>query len=294
MLDVGERRWIGTVPPIDRLPVIADQADVGPAAANLLEDGELQRVQVLGLVDEQVAEPPPDHLGERLVALQVHEEIGQQVVEVGHTASALQRLVRRPHRLEPGLVECGAATGPPCRVAELPRLDQPGAGPIDVGHHPHRVASELGLGEHLADQARSIRCDHGCRGAGGERTIAEQPQGDRVERARLDGVAHIESAESSAQLAGGIAGEGERQHVACIGRAVGDATGDASGQHGGLARTCGGHDRERHRVRGDGFALLWIEATQQPARGIGRVVARLGATFHLTGHSVTIGLQSAP
>ena len=50
---------------------------------------ELERVDVLELVDEQVAEPPALDLGEGRILVQLARALGQQVVEVEHPAVAL-------------------------------------------------------------------------------------------------------------------------------------------------------------------------------------------------------------
>ena len=57
-VEVGEVAGVGAVPGIDGLVRVADDAQVGVGPEPLREQVELQRVDVLELVDEQVAEPP--------------------------------------------------------------------------------------------------------------------------------------------------------------------------------------------------------------------------------------------
>ena len=63
--EAGQQRGVGSVPAVDGLVRVADDAQVGPASPPGLEEGELQRVDVLELVDEQVPEPPALRGGER-------------------------------------------------------------------------------------------------------------------------------------------------------------------------------------------------------------------------------------
>ena len=92
-------------------------------------------------------------------------------------------------------------------------------------------------------------------------TIAEQAQGDAVERAGLDRLVDLESAQPSPQFAGRIAGERQRHDVTRFGLAVLDPMGDPPGQDGRLAgaggrpRSPAGRRRSRRRVAGRHRAL---------------------------------------
>ena len=66
----GERAWVGAIPAVDRLPRVADEADIGPATSNALQHGVLQRVEVLCLVDEEVAITPAHSIGPGRVGAQ--------------------------------------------------------------------------------------------------------------------------------------------------------------------------------------------------------------------------------
>ena len=71
------------------------------------------------------------------------------------------------------------------------------------------------------------------------------------------------------ELAGGAAGERDREHVAGVGAALADAEGDAPREHAGLARPRRREDRERHVRLGDGRALVRVEVCQQRVVGHG-------------------------
>ena len=63
-LDVDEQGRIGTVEPVDRLRRIADEEEVVASGAEQIDEPVLERVQVLGLVDQHVAVAPAERVGE--------------------------------------------------------------------------------------------------------------------------------------------------------------------------------------------------------------------------------------
>ena len=69
-----------------------------------------------------------------------------------------------------------------------------------------------------------------------------------------------------AHLAGGLAGEGERQRVAGIGGFDGDPVGDAAGQHPCLARSGAGDHRHQLRFGRDRGALVCVQIGDQRVR----------------------------
>jgi membrane protein YdbS with pleckstrin-like domain len=87
------------------------------------------------------------------------------------------------------------------------------------------------------------------------------------------GLADVESPQTASQLAGSVAGEGERHHVTRLGVAAFESMGDAPGQHRRLARTRGSDDRRggrpcspppaagRRRVRSAGDRRSWRHDT---------------------------------
>ena len=89
-VDLGEQCRVGAVERVDGLRRVADEEEITAVGRQLVEDPVLDRVEVLGLVDEDVPEPPPRRVGERSVGGQVATEHEEQVVEVDHAASALE------------------------------------------------------------------------------------------------------------------------------------------------------------------------------------------------------------
>ena len=88
---------IGAVEAVDRLGRVADEVEVVAAADDLLEQPVLQRVEVLGLVDEHVAVAEPHGVGPLRVDRQLRGRQHQEVVEVDDAAPPLQRLVGAEH-----------------------------------------------------------------------------------------------------------------------------------------------------------------------------------------------------
>ena len=265
LLDVEQRRRVGAVPAVDRLAVIADEADVGATVADGVEQRELQRVEVLRLVDEQVAEPPAHDVGERArraACSSARAPADRRSRRRRGVASTRCTPTTRRRRLSPSSVLRRRAL--PRGLAEALGLDHPDPGPVEVGHDRGRVAAQPRLGQHLADQAMAIGGDDRGRGvrssALGRATGAARRRGTCPTRS----VAHVQPAQPPAQLAGRVTRERQGQHVLRVGRAVVDAARDASGQDRRLARSGGGDDRQRRRVGRDGEALLGIETTQQP------------------------------
>ena len=92
-----QERRIGAVPAVDRLVRVAHHAEVGPSPTPGLEEVELQRVDVLELVDEEVAEAPPLRSGEVGLVVELRGAQLEQVVEVDHATLALLVGVGREH-----------------------------------------------------------------------------------------------------------------------------------------------------------------------------------------------------
>src|SRR5690606_11280335 len=91
--ELVEEAGVGAVPAVDRLVRVAHDEDVPAIAPPGLEQPELERVHVLELVDEEVAEPPALGGGEAGVPLDGRGAGGEQVVEVHDVALGLGRLV---------------------------------------------------------------------------------------------------------------------------------------------------------------------------------------------------------
>ena len=92
-VDVEQEAGVGAVPAVDGLLRVADREHVVAGAPPRLEQPELQRVHVLELVDEEVAEAPALGGGEPVVLLEGSGAQREQVVEVDQPGALLVRLV---------------------------------------------------------------------------------------------------------------------------------------------------------------------------------------------------------
>ena len=222
-VDVEEEAGVGAVPPVDRLLRVADRGHVVAVAAPRLEQAELERVHVLELVDEEVAEPPALRGRERLVLLEGPGDEGEQVVEVDQAAAALAVLV--------GGVDLGdhararSAGLRPARahgVDVVVRGDHAGLGPLDLGGQLGGHRALVLAGDRSAPARVRRRPLRSSRVSGRAALVgpagAQRAPGHRVEGARGGVAAEAEAAQAVVELAGRLAGEGEGQHVARVGR----------------------------------------------------------------------------
>ena len=84
-----------------------------------------------------------------------------------------------------------------------------------------------------------------------------------MDRARSGALGHAERTEAVGELGGGLAGEGDGEHVGGVGAAGADPPGDTPGEHTGLARARAGDDRQRQGVAHHRPTLLLVEAVEQ-------------------------------
>ena len=85
-----------------------------------------------------------------------------------------------------------------------------------------------------------------------------------MEGAGGDAVAQAERPQPVGELAGGLAGEGEREHVAGVELAGERPVGDAAGEHPGLARAGAGEDAQRAwSVAVTAWRCCVVEAVEQ-------------------------------
>jgi hypothetical protein len=143
---------VGAVPAVDGLVGVADDAEVVAAVQPGGQQGELQRVDVLELVDVEVPEPPPLGVAERLVGAQRPDALLEQVVEVDEALVGLEVLVvavdagdrgRRQGRV------AAEALGP---VGVRLGRDAPGLGPLDLGDDVEYVGAAPVAGEQWRDR----------------------------------------------------------------------------------------------------------------------------------------------
>ncbi len=229
--DVGEEQRVRAVEAVDRLRRIPDQVEVVPSADDELEQPELDGVQVLRLVHEDVPEAPPHGLRPPRVSRELGGRHREQVVEVDDAAPAL----------EGG--EGGETLGDPLRCRRDPAARGADRGRIVVRGHAARTGP-VGLpgerrhrhaGRDLGEQTVAIADDGRGMLVELEPPLPEQPEGDGVERARLDAFAQSGPAQAAAQLAGGLPRERQGEGVPRVGRSGGDAVGDAARQYPGLS-----------------------------------------------------------
>ena len=230
----------------------------------------LQRVEVLHFVDEEVAIPPVHPFRPRPIGAQCLDRVSEQIVEVDHTAAALEPLVGGCEVGETGRRQRGTSTRDADGALITIGGDHARLRPVEVGERTVRLDLQLELARHLSSQAQPVvghvrRSVIGC-----QRAVAQQAQRDAVKRAGLDGLADVEPAQATLQLGRGLAGERERQHVLWSGCAMGRPVRDAPSEHRGLARPGCGHDGEWARQGGDGRTLFCIETVQHRVGRHGR------------------------
>ena len=136
--EAGEVGGIGAVPRVDGLVGVADDAEVGSIVAPRLEQPELQGVDVLELVDEQVAEAPALGRAEPAVVLQGGGAEQQEVVEVDLVLAPLLVLVPLVQLGDDARRQRRAATGGGRGRLVAGGGHHPGLGPLDLGGHVGR------------------------------------------------------------------------------------------------------------------------------------------------------------
>ena len=264
--ELVEELRVGAVPRVDRLVGVADHAQVDLGAHPCLQEPELQRVDVLELVDEQVAESPTASCGILGVGLDVAGREAEQVVEVDHATTELGLLVAGVdvgHRL-------GSDGHPAVGDRRLRRVvagrDHACLGPLDLADDverqrgraaPHEARHEPDL---AVEQLRRVD-------AALFPPLPELGVGDGVERAGVDAAAQAEMVDALAQLGGSLAGERDGEHSPRIDLALRHPAGDAAGEDPRLAGPGAGDDAQRQRVGRDGGGLCRVEAREQALAG---------------------------
>ena len=218
--EAGEVRRVGAGEPVDRLVGVADHAQVGAVAQPGAHQPELRRAGVLELVDEEVTEPPALRGRELGVALEHVGAPDDEVVEVDQPALALLALVVGEDRRHLGRRAGRGAPGQRDRDLVAVGLHQPGLRPLDLGGELGRGQRALApaLGEEPQEDP-DLAVEQ--LGHGAALLVGPAPQlreRDGVERARGDRFPHAEAGEAGAQLTGGLAGEGDREHVRRVDR----------------------------------------------------------------------------
>ena len=274
---IRERREIGARGPgerVDRLVLVADDAQVGAVAEPQLEQPLLERVRVLILVDAEPALARTDSGGGLRVAFEEIDGADQQVVEVDPIRACLRAFVAgedldeqvdRDGRLTAGL---GGAAGDGALVGR--RREPPALGPLDL------VGQVLGRGEPVvAGQAASDRHDERQLGVEqvGQRLVVVMRRPEVAQLAQRMGMegagrdpGQPEAAQPLDHLARRLVREGDHEDL--VGRDdVGrDGVGRAMTDDPGLARARAGEDADRTARREDGFALGIVEVGEEALR----------------------------
>ena len=253
---------------VDRLVLVADDADVAALPEPELEEASLERGRVLVLVDGEPRVSLVDLLDRRLILLQDVDEVDQDVVEVDETPACLGPLVAAVdaheqldrHRRRPHHVGVRRDRGGVGVWREPPRLR-----PLDL------VDEVLGRREAIAagqvagqrrDEPPLVRDDLRHR-----RLVLSRPEmpqlreRSRVERARGRS-REAQGTDPLGHLGRGLLGERDEQHPSLVHRAGGRGVGGAMADDPRLARPGTGDDRHGPGDDGDGLTLRVVEARE--------------------------------
>ena len=222
---------------VDRLVVVAHDAEVVARAEPSVEQPGLERVHVLVLVDGEGVEPGPDDLRGLGVLVEQSQGETEHVLEVEASHRVLAALVplvdpqhqlRRDRRLV--IARARRGTGPAGSSGSSPTRSR------------RRARGGGGTCAAAAARSRARRSAAPCGRAPGERLAGvrlpqprELRERGRVERARLDAV-DVERSETPLQLPGGLLRERDREDLRCLERAAPDLARDAMRDRGGLPR----------------------------------------------------------
>ena len=244
----------------------------------------LQRVDVLELVHEQVAEAPADGGGIGRIALQLGDAVREQIVEVDQAALVLELFVGRVVLGHLGGRERGAPRRGCPRVRRRRQLLGPG--PVDLRRHlahdlrPGRAARAA---QHVLHQPAPVGRQLRWTAADVLPPLPGQPVGNAVERPCRHCDAGPQHPQPPHQLPGRAAGERDDEDVAGVGRAIGDAPGDAPREDTRLAAPGRRDDAQRRAVGHHRPPLVRVEVRQQRLHvhpltvliAVGRWIARL-------------------
>ncbi len=265
--EVAEVGGVGAGEAVDRLGGVAHHADLVAAAEPEVEQGRLQRRDVLELVDGEELVLRAD-LGGHPLVLGEHGGVEQEdVLHVHPALAALDVLVGGEHPRHRRRVEPGDVTTTPGREGGvLLGADVADLGPLDLGGQVAQLAlvdaetlapggereqRQLGLGEGGQVGAVDARPE--------EAQLAER---GGVEGAGLD-AGGAELAQAGAHLAGRPGGEGDREHLGGLVDAGGHAVRDAVGDRAGLAGAGSGQHPDRPAQRLRDLALLGVERVEE-------------------------------
>lgn len=272
LLELQDVLDVGPPPAVDGLVGVAGARDVLVLGRQRVGDHELGVVGVLVLVDHDVLVPFAqlgDHVGVFLEQLHGFE---QEVVEVERRVLFQDRLVLGVDLGDGAVVEVVGLFG------EAGGVEQVLLGRGDRAQHPaggEVFGVDLQLFEGLLDGALLIG---GVVDRVARRQVqavgvpAEQPRAQGVERGDGGGAGLLlgqQPGDALLHLAGGLVGEGDRQHVPGRDADLAHQVGDASGDDAGLARARARQDQQRAVHVGGGSLLGLGEAFEQVGRRLG-------------------------
>ncbi len=265
--EVAEVVGVGAGEGVDRLGGVADDAELVAPPEPQVEQGGLERGDVLELVDDEPFVLGADLCGDPLLLGQHAGGEEQDVLHVHARLRALDLLVAAEEPADRLEVEPGDLTAPVGGDARVVvGSDVADLGPLDLGG---QVAQQrlVGLDPQPARRPRHQR-ELGL-GEGGQvaavRRGPEPPQlaqSGAVEGAGLH-PRRAEEAQPAAHLAGGARGEGDGEHLGRRVDALRHAVGDAVGDRAGLAGARAGEHPDRAAQRLGDLALLGVEVREQ-------------------------------
>ena len=254
---------------VDRLVLVADDADVRPAAGPQLEQALLERVRVLVFVDAEPALAGTDDLGGVRVTLEEVDSADQHVVEVEAAGSGLRPLVVGEDADEQIDGQRRFASGRRGRDFVARGIEPPALRPLDlVGEVLRRreaVVAGQAAGESREDRQLRAEDLRQRRAVMAERPeMAELAEGMGMERpGRYPGQA--ETPEALHHLAGGLVRERDDEDLVRGHDARGDRERRPPADHPGLARSCPGDDRDRPVDGADRVELGLVQVVEEVA-----------------------------
>ena len=285
---------------VDRLVLVAHDAQVAPIADPQLEEPLLERVCVLVLVDAEPRLPGPHDRRRLAVRFEQVDRLDEQVVEVDPAGPRLRALIAvvDPHE-QVGRDRRRAARTVDRRALVVPRPDPVRLRPLDLVRQVLRRREAVVPGQLAGEPAedRQLGVEQlRRRGAVVARRpeVAELRERVCVERARRD-PREPERPEAADHLARRLVGEGHDEDL--VGRDDVRREGVRRPAADDPRLACAGacEDRDRAGRGDDGLALLGIEVVEQavglesghPARLAG--AAHPGLIGSRSGHGVTHG-----
>ena len=247
---------------VDRLIIIAHDAEVATLAGEVPHHQVLGAVRVLVLVDHDVLEPLLVFLEHRRVPIEEPDRPHQEIVEIERPVLLEKRVIPQAD-LRGQLLVVGAG-----RLCLVLGADDLVLGPRDerdhaagwialliqahLGHDALNDGEPVGLVVNDEVPVDPVRAPVSPQDADPNRVEGPHPDPTRGQVEQL--------LDSAAHLPRRLVGERHRQDFAGLGPSLLDQPGDPVGQHPCLATAGAGKDQQRPVLCGDGGALRRIES----------------------------------